>query len=69
MIYNVGCLVGKNEASQDLINEIKNKHKQIANNSSKWKKKPKVYFEEWDNPQISGIKCCLLYTSPSPRDG
>ena len=38
MIYNVGCLVGKNEASKDLINEIKNKHKQIANNSSKWKK-------------------------------
>ena len=56
MIYNVGCLVGKSEASKDLINEIKNKHKQIAKEVSKWKKKPKVYFEEWDNPQISGIK-------------
>ena len=56
MIYNVGFLVGQSEASKNIINEIKNKHKQIANKSSKWKKKPKVYFEEWDKPQISGIK-------------
>ena len=54
--FYTGFLVGKIEESKELINEIKNKHKQIAIETSKWKKKPKVYFEEWDNPQISGIK-------------
>ena len=29
---------------------------------NKWENDPKSVPEEWSN-------CCLLYTSPSPRDG
>ena len=37
----------------------------IAKNKSNIKfPKPRVYFEEWNDPLIT----CLLYTSPSPRD-
>ena len=46
----------KSEASKNIINEIKNKHKQIANKSSKWKKNQRYILKNGISSQISGIK-------------
>lgn len=55
MMVQLGCLVGKGEVAVELVNQYRaNIHKlcgknQLAHN------KPKIYFEEWYDPLISGI--------------
>jgi len=56
MIMQLGMLVGQKEKSLTIINNINLKIQKIQNTIYKWNTKPKVYFEEWDEPMISGIK-------------
>ena len=56
MIFQLGLLVGKKNKSIQLIKEINNTIYSITEKVQKWKKFPKVYFEEWDDPMISGIQ-------------
>ena len=39
----------------DLINEFDTKTQKIKRTTDRWKQKPRVYFEEWDDPIITGI--------------
>jgi iron complex transport system substrate-binding protein len=54
MMIQLGSLVGKHGEAITLVDEIKRSLDAIANETAKWKKKPKVYFEEWYDPLISG---------------
>ena len=56
MINQLGLLVGKQNISIKLTNQIDKEIKIIKDNSSKLPFKPKVYFEEWFDPIISSIK-------------
>ncbi len=54
MIKYLGSLVGKVEDSFDLVNEILQKINTIKKNTHRIK--PKIYFEEWDEPYISATR-------------
>jgi iron complex transport system substrate-binding protein len=58
VILVMGRLVGKEEKAKNLVRgfidrfvKVKLKHKEIS-----LEKRPKVYFEEWNDPMISGIR-------------
>jgi iron complex transport system substrate-binding protein len=55
MIAQLGSLVGKGEAAHLLIDQIKDGITCIQKDGEKMRRKPKVYFEEWYDPLISGI--------------
>ena len=56
MIFQLGVLVGRKQASLQLIQQINDQIDSIIKKVEKWENHPKVYFEEWDDPMISGIK-------------
>ena len=56
MIVQLGALVGKNQKALDIVNQYKDRFKKIEKEVSLWEERPKVYFEEWDNPMITGIQ-------------
>ena len=56
MMLMVGGLVGRSEEAQALAGKLQRGLDDIRNAVSKLPKRPRVYFEEWDNPLISGIQ-------------
>jgi len=56
MIVQLGTLVGKKEKAFDLLQDIQQKIISIQNEVQLWEKKPTVYFEEWNDPIITGIE-------------
>jgi iron complex transport system substrate-binding protein len=56
MIAQIGSLVGKIDAANNLINQFKNEIKKICDTNKGKEPKPKIYFEEWYDPLISGIR-------------
>ena len=56
MLYQVGSLVGQAEESVRQIELIQTHLKSIQAKALSFKLRPKVYFEEWDSPCISGIQ-------------
>ena len=48
----LGCEAGARELVQDMRDEVK----QIREYSSVWPDRPRVYFEEWPDPLIAGIR-------------
>jgi len=56
MMRMIGAVIGENKKAEKLVNSIQKKLEIIYKVSQKIKKKPKVYFEEWDEPMISGIQ-------------
>lgn len=56
MILMLGNLIGATAKAERLINELENRLATIRNTSAAWTLRPRVYFEEWDEPQISGIR-------------
>lgn len=55
-IRRLGALVGAAERANELASRLEHRVDTIRNLSASLPKRPKVYFEEWDSPQISGIK-------------
>ncbi len=55
-IYRLSLLVDAKNEGIDLIQKLKSKIEEVSKKSKLLKKKIKVYFEEWDEPMISGIK-------------
>ena len=55
MIFQLGTLLGKQDKSLALIGTIDYKFLNISKEVNTWKRKPRVYFEEWDSPMISAI--------------
>ena len=56
MILVLGSLVGAPDKAALLINELEQGLATIRRETSTWTRRPRVYFEEWDEPQISGIR-------------
>ena len=52
----LGAIVGATEKSNALADDALRHIAQVENAASKFSRRPKVYFEEWDDPMISGIR-------------
>ncbi|MDP2247843.1 MAG: cobalamin-binding protein [Nitrosomonadales bacterium] len=55
MIATLGALTGASGKAETLIAELKKQIEQTRETASYLTHKPIVYFEEWDEPMISGI--------------
>ncbi len=56
MIQTLSSLVGAADKGQALVSQLEANLESIKNNSKSFVRRPKVYFEEWDEPMISGIR-------------
>ena len=54
-ILLIGGALGCEAAARDLIADMRDEVKQVREYSSMWPDRPRVYFEEWMDPLISGI--------------
>jgi iron complex transport system substrate-binding protein len=52
----VAGLVGAQERAERWIAACQARHAQIAAAAARWPRRPRVYFEEWDEPMISAIR-------------
>ena len=52
----VAALVGAQERAEVWIADCLVRHQQLAASAAAWPRRPRVYFEEWDQPQISAIR-------------
>jgi len=55
-ILALSSLVGATDKGARLIQELEAGLAQIRQAASRFPRRPKVYFEEWDEPMISGIR-------------
>ncbi len=55
MIETVGRLVGAEDRAMALVAELEATMAQVRARAAELPCRPKVYFEEWDEPQISGV--------------
>ena len=56
MIRMLGGLIGRADAAEALAVSLERGLDEIRQRSSRFSRRPRVYFEEWDNPLISGIQ-------------
>ena len=56
MMYQVAAMVGQATKAEVLIAEMQQKMAQIAQAASVLARRPRIYFEEWDEPPISAIR-------------
>ena len=52
----IGAALGREGAARDLIRDMRDEIRQIREFSSVWPDRPRVYFEEWMDPLIAGIR-------------
>ncbi len=52
----VAGMVGATERAEAWIAATRQRHAQIAAAAAAWSRRPRVYFEEWDEPMISAIR-------------
>jgi len=55
-VRRLGALVGVPDRAEKLARELENRIDSIREQSALIERRPRVYFEEWDTPQISGIR-------------
>jgi iron complex transport system substrate-binding protein len=55
MLLQLSSLVGQRERGSALIQSIQDQLNDMQQRTQTWHKRPRVYFEEWDNPPISAI--------------
>jgi iron complex transport system substrate-binding protein len=55
-IWQLGSLVDKKSETEALIKSYLERIEQLKKITSRWKNKPRVYFEEWFDPLITGIE-------------
>ena len=56
MLYQVGAIVGQVEQAQARIAQMQAQLDAIRQTAARFKRRPQVFFEEWDEPHISGIR-------------
>ena len=56
MLYQVGAMVGQAEQAQERIGQMQTQLDAIRETAASFKRRPRVFFEEWDEPHISGIR-------------
>jgi iron complex transport system substrate-binding protein len=52
----VAGLVGCSAGAEAWIAACQQRHRDIAAEAARWPRRPRVYFEEWDEPMISAIQ-------------
>ena len=55
-ILLIGGALGCEQRARELIGDIQDELRQIREYSSVWPQRPRVYFEEWMDPLIAGIR-------------
>jgi iron complex transport system substrate-binding protein len=56
MLYQVAAMVGQVEKGLERLQEMRAQLDAIQQAAATFKRRPKVYFEEWDEPHISCIR-------------
>lgn len=56
MICVLGAIVGAGEKAEALARDLEAGLESIRRSTSDWRRRPRVYFEEWPDPLISGIQ-------------
>ena len=56
MICVLGSIVGAGEKAEALARDLEAGLESVRRQTSDWKRRPRVYFEEWPDPLISGIQ-------------
>ena len=56
MLYQVAAMVGQAEQGLQRVQQMRAQLEAIQKTAATFKRRPKVYFEEWDEPHISGIR-------------
>lgn len=56
MLHQVAAMVGQAERGRALLNGYRQRLDEMAALTRAWPHRPRVYFEEWDVPAISGIR-------------
>lgn len=56
MILSTGRLVGASERAEKLVSELQAQIESVRETASYLPRKPKVYFEEWDEPMMCSIR-------------
>ena len=56
MIIQLGALVGKLPQALQLVESIEKEINRIKAITTTWSRRPKIYFEEWYDPLITGIQ-------------
>src|SRR3954465_1262570 len=56
MILALSSLVGAADKGLQLLASLEKNLSEIKEKAKSFKRRPKVYFEEWDEPRISGIR-------------
>ena len=55
MVEVLAALVGKQDAGRRLVDELQAQIATVRAQAARWAVRPRVYFEEWNDPLISGI--------------
>lgn len=56
VIVMVGGVLGLDREARDLVQDMRDEIRQVREFSSVWPDRPRVYFEEWHDPLIAGIR-------------
>ncbi|MEJ6022836.1 cobalamin-binding protein [Ramlibacter sp. PS4R-6] len=56
MLYQVAAMVGRADDGLALLAKMRARLDEIAREAAALKRRPRVYFEEWDEPRISAIR-------------
>jgi len=56
MIRTLGALAGAVEKAEELAVSLEDRLDAVRERAAKFPRRPRVYFEEWDDPMISGLK-------------
>jgi len=56
MIHMLGGLIGLSDRAERLVAELETGLGAIRESASRFPRRPRTYFEEWDDPLISGIR-------------
>ena len=55
MVRMLGAMVGASERAEQLVRSLEARLIEARHRRNRLAKRPKVFFEEWDNPLISGV--------------
>ena len=56
VLYQVGAMVGQADQALQRIAQMRAALQRLRDQAATFKRRPRVYFEEWDGPHISGIR-------------
>jgi iron complex transport system substrate-binding protein len=56
VLYQVAAMVGQAEQGLQRLEQMRAQLDAMQKNAATFKRRPKVYFEEWDEPHISAIR-------------